>query len=101
MMMGPQRIPLVHNRAFGQTGLFPIAQKPVARRLHLGEPPGPTGDGATIDYQKALAYYDGIRNNFEALVALIGDSAKTALAQAKASYEEALKDWTAAQPTRI
>lgn len=99
-MMGPQKIPLIHNRAFGHTGLFP-ARQPVVRRLRLGEPPGPTGDGATIDYQRAMAYYEGIRNNFDALVALIGDSAETALAQAKASYEEALKTWTASQPTRI
>lgn len=96
-MMGPMRIPLVNNRAFGHIGLFPTAPQ----RAHLGEPPGPTGDSATIDYQKALAYYDGIRNNFDALVSLIGDRAETALAQAKAAYEEALKAWTASQPTRI
>jgi hypothetical protein len=48
-----------------------------------------------------MAYYEGIRNNFEALVSLIGDSAETALAQAKAAYEQALKTWTEAQPTRI
>lgn len=95
-MMGPMRIPLVHNRAFGHVALFPQAQ-----RSRLGEPPGPTGDTGTIEYQKALSYYEGIMNNYEALVALIGDSAKTALDQAKASYEEALKAWTAGQPTRI
>lgn len=95
-MMGPTRIPVIHNRAFGHVGLFQTN-----RRAYLGQPPGPTIDGTTIDYQKAVAYYDGIRNNFDALVSLIGDSAEKALAQAKAAYEEALKAWTAAQPTRI
>lgn len=100
-MMGPQRIPIVHNRAFGHAALLPTAQSATPRRKQLGEPPGPTGDGTTIDYQQAMAYYEGIRNNFEALVSLIGDSAETALAQAKTAYEQALKTWTEAQPTRI
>jgi hypothetical protein len=67
----------------------------------MGEPPGPTGDGATIDYQKTKAYYDGIRNNYDALVSLVGDCAETVLAQAKAAYEDAQKAWTSSQPTRI
>lgn len=98
MMMGPNRIPLVHNRAFGHVGLFPNAPQV---RQRMGEPPGPTGDGATIDYQKTKAYYDGIRNNYDALVSLVGDCAETVLAQAKAAYEDAQKAWTSSQPTRI
>jgi hypothetical protein len=87
MMMGPQRVPLVHNGVFGQARLLP-EMKPVAR---LGEPPGPTMPSEEIDYNKALAYFEGIRKNFEGLVALIGPSAEKALAQAKQSYEEILK----------
>lgn len=99
-MMGPSRIPLVHNRAFGHAALLPTA-KP-GRSNRLGEPPGPTIDGSTIDYQKTKDYYEGIRNNYDALVSLIGqDSAKAALDEAKQSYEEALKAWTASQPTGI
>lgn len=97
-MMGPTRIPLVHNRAFGHVGLFQNAPQV---RQQLGNPMGPMGDGATIDYQKAKAYYDGIRNNYAALVSLIGDSADTVVTQAKAAYEDALKAWTSSQPTRI
>lgn len=96
-MMGPMRIPVIHNRAFGHAALFPAAQQ----RSRMGEPPGPTIDGTTLDYQKALAYYEGISKNYETLVSLIGDSAATALAQAKAAYEDALKAWTSSQPTRI
>lgn len=97
MMMGPSRIPLVHNRAFGHVGLFPTAPQ----RARLGEPPGPTGDGTTIDYQTAKAYYEGVRNNYAALVTLIGDSAEDVVNQAKAAYEAALKAWTSSQPSRI
>jgi hypothetical protein len=86
--MGPQRVPLVHNGVFGQARLLPQVQKPAAR---MGEPPGPTMPAAEIDYNKAFAYYEGIRKNFEGLVALIGPSAEKALAQAKQAYEEALK----------
>lgn len=101
-MMGPGRIPLVHNRAFGHVALFPMSPTIARRGNRLGEPPGPTIDGSTIDYQKTKDYYEGIRNNYEALVSLIGvDSAKAALEEAKGSYEEALKAWTASQPTRI
>ena len=100
-MIGPNRIPLVHNRAFGHVALFPMAPAVAGRSNRLGEPPGPTIDGSTIDYQKAKDYYEGIRNNYEDLVSLIGDAAKTALDEAKQSYEEALKAWTASQPTRI
>lgn len=97
-MMGPTRIPLVHNRAFGHVGLFQNAPQV---RPQLGNPMGPMGDGATIDYQKAKDYYDGIRNNYDALVALIGDAADKMVAQAKAAYEDAQRAWTSSQPTRI
>lgn len=88
MMMGPQRVPLVHNGVFGQARLLPQVNKPVAR---MGEPPGPTMPTEEIDYNKAFQYYEGIRKNFEGLVALIGPSAEKALAQAKQAYEESLK----------
>lgn len=100
-MMGPSRIPLVHNRAFGHVALLPMQPAIAGRGRRLGEPPGPTIDGSTIDYQKTKDYYEGIRNNYDALVSLIGDAAKTALDEAKQSYEDALKAWTASQPTRI
>lgn len=100
MNMGPNRFPLVHNRAFGHVGLFANAPQ-AGIRTRLGEPPGPTGDGTTIDYQKTKAYYEGVRNNYDALVTLVGDCADTIVNQAKAAYEEALKAWTSAQPTRI
>lgn len=99
MMMGPNRIPLVHNRAFGHVGLF--ANAPQVRQ-RMGEPPGPTGDGMTIDFQKAKAYYEGARNNYNSLVTLVGnDCAENVVTQAKAAYEEALKAWTKSQPTRF
>lgn len=98
-MMGPNRIPLVHNRAFGHVGLFQNAP-PVRQRM--GEPPGPTGDGTTIDYQKTKAYYEGARNNYNDLVMLLGeDCANSIVTQAKAAYEETLKAWTKSQPTRF
>lgn len=100
MMMGPNRIPVVHNRAFGHVALFPNAPQ-IASRQQLAGLPGPNGDGATIDYQKAKAYYEGVRNNYDALVTLVGDCADTIVKQAKAAYEEALKAWTSSQPTRI
>lgn len=97
-MIGPMRIPVIHNRAFGHAAMFPMGAPQHSR---LGEPPGPTIDGTTLEYQNARAYYDGVSNNFDDLVSLIGDSAKTVLAQAKTAYEDALKAWTASQPTRI
>lgn len=87
MMMGPQRIPLVHNGAFGQARLLPTVQ----RGPKMGEPPGPTIPTEEIDYNKAYAYYEGIRKNFEGLVALLGPAAQNALNQAKQAYEEILK----------
>lgn len=87
-MMGPQRVPVVHNGVFGQARLLPrINRVP----LRLGEPPGPMMSAEEADYNKALAYYEGIRKNFEGLTALLGSSAEKALAQAKQAYEEALK----------
>jgi len=97
-MMGPTRIPVIHNRAFGHVTMFPAA---APRGARMGEPPGPTGDTTTIEYQKDLAYYEAIRSNFEQLVALIGDAAETVLAQAKAAYEKSLRTWTASQPARF
>jgi hypothetical protein len=98
-MMGPTRIPLIHNRAFGHAAMLPTI---ASQRSRLSGVPGPTIDGTTIDYQKAQAYYDGARNNFDDLVSLVGESsAKDVITQAKAAYEDALKAWTAAQPTRI
>jgi hypothetical protein len=88
MMIGPQRVPLVHNGVFGQVRLLPEIKRPAPR---LGEPPGPTMPAEEIDYNKAYQYLDGIRKNFEGLVALIGPSAEKALEQAKQAYEEALK----------
>lgn len=96
-MMGPQRFPVVHNGAFGQARLFPTAP---SVQVRMGEPPGPTMPAEQIDYNKALAYYEGIRKNFEGLLALLGPSAEKALEQAKQAYEEQLKT-KAATRTRV
>ncbi len=98
-MMGPMKVPVIHNRAFGHLTMFPTAPVPHAR---MGEPPGPTIDGDTLQYQKSLTYYEGIRDNFKELSSLVGEkAAMTALSQAKGAYERSLKAWTASKPARF
>lgn len=93
--MGPQRIPVIHNGVFGQARLMPSLSP-----IRMGEPPGPTMPTDEIDYNQAVAYYEGIRQNFEGLLAMLGPTAEKILAQAKQAYEEALKT-KASTRTRI
>lgn len=100
--MGPQRIPLVHNRAFGHAAIFQPAARMVERRIQLGEPPGPTISGSELRYRRALTHYQGVQRNYPNLVTLMGEGdAQAALEESKTAYEAALRDYMAEQPTRL
>lgn len=95
-MNGPQRFPVVHRQAFGHAALFGRGKK--ERPIALGQPPGPTMSETELKHQEKKAHYEGVQENYDNLVLLLGkDDADKTLAEAKLAYEEALAEWNASK----
>lgn len=95
--MGPIRVQ--NFGAFGQNFLVPRSVQPRPRTL--GAPPGPTISQAELDYQQARTQLEGVRNQYQNLVSLLGESrARQSLEEAGESYDRAYAAYLATLPGR-